>query len=300
MTIKEICIASGLTKKAIAYYEQKGLIHPGVQENGYREYGLEDLSLLRQIACLRLYGLTVPQIGQILQSEDKAAAIAALLPQQQEKLQQQKKRLESLCRLAETYDLTKAEQERKTLEADQTIQQKLRMAFPGGYGDYMCFHFGRYLGEPLDTPEKEEAYAKILSFLDDLCLDGIDPELERYLTQTMEEMPKQAWKGMDASVQEAVVDPEGYLKKHGENLRDYLRFTQTNAFQDSPAAKMKVLLQQLMDNSGYYTVFLPNLRVISKSYRDYSDQLERANDLFLQWMEEHGVSGGKTGEGESV
>ena len=59
MTIKEICEASGLTKKAVAYYEEKGLICPDVRENGYREYRKEDVQTLREVACLRFYGLTV-------------------------------------------------------------------------------------------------------------------------------------------------------------------------------------------------------------------------------------------------
>ena len=58
MTIKEICEASGLTKKAVAYYEEKGLICPDVRENGYREYRKEDVQTLREVACLRFYGLT--------------------------------------------------------------------------------------------------------------------------------------------------------------------------------------------------------------------------------------------------
>ena len=64
MTIKEICEASGLTKKAVAYYEEKGLICPDVRENGYREYRKEDVQTLREVACLRFYGLTVAQIRQ--------------------------------------------------------------------------------------------------------------------------------------------------------------------------------------------------------------------------------------------
>ena len=52
MTIKEICEASGLTKKAVAYYEEKGLICPDVRENGYREYRKEDVQTLREVACL--------------------------------------------------------------------------------------------------------------------------------------------------------------------------------------------------------------------------------------------------------
>ena len=38
MLINEVCILTGLTKKAISYYEKKGLMKPRKSENGYREY----------------------------------------------------------------------------------------------------------------------------------------------------------------------------------------------------------------------------------------------------------------------
>ena len=49
MTIKEICEASGLTKKAVAYYEEKGLICPDVRENGdvYKRQSLPDSQRIR-------------------------------------------------------------------------------------------------------------------------------------------------------------------------------------------------------------------------------------------------------------
>ena len=259
MTIKEICEASGLTKKAVAYYEEKGLICPDVRENGYREYRKEDVQTLREVACLRFYGLTVAQIRQVLESGDKAGTITALLVEKEEQLHWQKNCFRALCDLAKNYDLDKAEREKKALEAKQNIREKLRLAFPGSYGDYLSLHFGKYLGEPLDTPEKEEAYRKMVSFLDGLQLKEFSPELEQYLTQTMEPLPPQMWKKVDAAGQEAAVDPSGYLERHGEQLREYMQLMQTKKFQTSPAAQMKALLGDFLNSSGYYSIFLPNL-----------------------------------------
>lgn len=154
----------------------------------------------------------------------------------------------------------------------------------------MSLHFGKYLGEPLDTPEKEEAYRKMVSFLDGLQLKEISPELEQYLTQTMESLPPQMWKKVDAAGQEAAVDPSGYLERHGEQLREYMQLMQTKEFQTSPAAQMKALLGDFLNSSGYYSIFLPNLRILSESYRTYIGQLEQANAVFLQWMEEQKLS----------
>lgn len=120
-------------------------------------------------------GLTVAQIRQVLESGDKAGTITALLVEKEEQLHWQKNSFRALCDLAKNYDLDKAEREKKALEAKQNIREKLRLAFPGSYGDYLSLHFGKYLGEPLDTPEKEEAYRKMVSFLDGLQLKEISP-----------------------------------------------------------------------------------------------------------------------------
>ena len=75
MLLKEACARSGLTKKAVHYYESRGLLAPGVQSNGYRDYSEEDVARLREIATLRRLGIGVEQIGSILKSADKGAAL---------------------------------------------------------------------------------------------------------------------------------------------------------------------------------------------------------------------------------
>ena len=43
MLINEACNLTGLTKKAISYYEKHGLIKPRKCGNGYREYSKADI-----------------------------------------------------------------------------------------------------------------------------------------------------------------------------------------------------------------------------------------------------------------
>ncbi|MDY2632490.1 MULTISPECIES: MerR family transcriptional regulator [unclassified Clostridium] len=47
MFINEVCKLTGLTKKAISYYEKQKLIRPMKGDNGYREYTQEDVLLLK-------------------------------------------------------------------------------------------------------------------------------------------------------------------------------------------------------------------------------------------------------------
>jgi DNA-binding transcriptional MerR regulator len=65
--IAEVAGLTGLTKKAIRYYEAAGLISPASNpDNSYREYSTEDLLRLEEIAVLRALGLSVAEIREAL------------------------------------------------------------------------------------------------------------------------------------------------------------------------------------------------------------------------------------------
>ena len=49
MLRNEIQNKTGLTRKAIEYYEEKGIINPQKSENGYRDYSEKDLEVLTSI-----------------------------------------------------------------------------------------------------------------------------------------------------------------------------------------------------------------------------------------------------------
>ena len=62
MLRNEIQNKTGLTRKAIEYYEEKGLINPQKTENGYRDYSENDLEVLIQISLFRKLGISVTEI----------------------------------------------------------------------------------------------------------------------------------------------------------------------------------------------------------------------------------------------
>jgi len=62
----EVCRRTGLTKKAVEYYTQKGLVVPALLGNGYRDYKEEDVEVLRRIGVLRRFGIGMEEIGEIL------------------------------------------------------------------------------------------------------------------------------------------------------------------------------------------------------------------------------------------
>ena len=66
MKINEVEALVGVTKKNIRFYEEQGLLSPRRNsQNGYREYGEEDVAALRRIKLLRKLGLPLEEIRRM-------------------------------------------------------------------------------------------------------------------------------------------------------------------------------------------------------------------------------------------
>lgn len=63
MRIKEVEDLTGLTRKAIRYYEENGLIQTVKGANGYKEYDEETVKCLLEIKKLRLLDFSVSDIA---------------------------------------------------------------------------------------------------------------------------------------------------------------------------------------------------------------------------------------------
>ena len=75
MRIGEVARASGTTSKTLRYYEEVGLL-PAADRTpaGYRDYGAEVLDRLDFIRRGQAAGLTLAQIGQVLDIRDREQA----------------------------------------------------------------------------------------------------------------------------------------------------------------------------------------------------------------------------------
>ena len=75
LRIQEVAAETGLTPRAIRYYEELGLLAPAARSEGaYRLYDADDLERLRFIRGLRDdAGFSLAEIGQLL--EDEAARV---------------------------------------------------------------------------------------------------------------------------------------------------------------------------------------------------------------------------------
>lgn len=79
MKIKEVSDLTGLTKKAINYYEEQGLITPAKTDNGYREYTENDISKLEKIAFYRKLDISIKEIKKIMHNEDNIFVLKQII-----------------------------------------------------------------------------------------------------------------------------------------------------------------------------------------------------------------------------
>lgn len=95
MTIKEMSELTGVSARALRYYDEIGLFHPnGRSEAGYRLYDEKELEVLRQILYFREFDIPLRTIKEIM--ENPALDRKSILQTQKKMLILEKERLERL------------------------------------------------------------------------------------------------------------------------------------------------------------------------------------------------------------
>lgn len=98
MKINELCEQIGLTKKAIYYYEEEGLIFPIRLDNNYREYTPLDFKKLKIIYALRESNFSIEEIKKIFNNE------VNIIDCLEEKKQRTVLQYQSLCEMVDTLE----------------------------------------------------------------------------------------------------------------------------------------------------------------------------------------------------
>lgn len=108
MTIKEVEEQTGMSRANIRFYEAEGLVCPGRDPNGYRNYSPEDLETLRKIRLLRCLRVGIDEIRAVIRGErrlqDVLAAHAGSLASEEEELIYCRKVCEKICQEQSGYE----------------------------------------------------------------------------------------------------------------------------------------------------------------------------------------------------
>jgi len=168
------------------------------------------------------------------------------------------------------------------LETKRSILSRLLDRFPGYFGKFISLHFAPYLNERVATDEQQDAFETIIDFLDGVNI-VIPDDLKEYLddvakTIDLVDVSKKA----AASVAAAIQDPEQYLKDNREMFERYKEVKASDAYKNTPGYRLQELFAQLNRENGYNDVFIPAMRRLSSSYREYYEKLLKANEVFLK------------------
>ena len=286
MLINEVCKLTGLTKKAIEYYEKQGLIKPIKSDNGYRNYSQEDIALLNEISLYRKLDISIKDIKVIIKSRDKKDIINNIIKDKQNKeiqIKMQKRYLEEI--IENNFDRISIKQlNDEIIESEKNngefIKRELIRAFPDGMGKYLAYHFAPYLNEPIDTPDKYEVWINIVEFLDNV------PEIKipRFIQIGYENISDEISKKINDDTRNEI---NNMLNAEGEELEKYKQKLLDNIEKQNDKSLLKVMnpfykfkkqLNEFFNSSGYYDIFLPNMKILSSEYKEYHDKLIKLND----------------------
>ena len=126
MKIKQVEELVDITRKNIRFYEEQGLLSVGRSENGYREYGMEDVKRLKQIRLLRRLSVPIEDIKQLFHGK---FTLEDVLERQQVQLEHQKEsihRTQLYCR-----QLLEGRPCLETLDVDGCLEQMDRLEQEG-------------------------------------------------------------------------------------------------------------------------------------------------------------------------
>lgn len=280
MLINEACKKCSLTKKAIEYYMEQGLISPATQKNGYRSFSDEDIARLKKISVLRSLGLSVADIHIVL-SEQTATALNVISGKKILEITALQEKQKLIQELAANHDWERAHNQLQQLEKKQSVLERLINVFPGVYGRFVSLHFAPYLNEPIVTIEQQEAFDTIITFLDSARLD-IPDDLQKYLDEIAVHFDETFVETVSANTNNAIQDTEKYIAEHREEIENYMDFKQSEDYKATPTYRLEKTLQQFTGVSGYNDVFIPAMCRLSRSYQEHFEGLQKANEKFLQ------------------
>ena len=281
MLMNEAAKRCNITKKAIQYYVEQGLITPVILENGYKDFSEEEVKVLKQIVLYRKLDLSISEIKRVLANPNE---IKAILYQRTLELEREKAKQELLKKLNTGEDIEGLEKEINTIDSKSIIIKKLLELFPSYYGKFISLNFSRYLTGSIETEEQMEAFSQIIEFFDNTPNMDIPEDLQQYLDEYSEiysgeegiEKINTIVEGKETAFQNF----DEFVKDNKEVLDKYMQFKQSEEYKNSPAYKFMELMKEFCQTNGYYDTFIPAMRKLSPLYNQYYEQMLKANEEF--------------------
>ena len=279
MKRSEVEKITGLTRKAILYYEDKGLIRPHKEENNYRSYSEEDVDRLLQISIYRKLGLSLLEIKNILSTKEKE--LASILRDRQYRLELEENKKNLLEKLIKSKNFEEIAKDLEALEKEETIYERLARIFPGYFGHIFFMSYKPFLGDKLDE-DQDPVFHELIKILDSLPEIDFTEEEKAYIEKLTNDFDLETLEILNHEKIQAVYNYEDWMEDNKDKVRAYEEYKESEDYKTSQVKKISDKLRTYMVDNNYYDLVIPLIRKISPSYDDYYKKLIEANEKFLR------------------
>ena len=275
MKINDVIKEVNLSKRAIKYYEEEGLLEVQRNHNGSRDYSKENIETLKEISIYRKLGLSIQEIKEVQKSEDDAI-FADILKKMESELTEKSNEVDALRKYIQTKNADELDQQLDY----QTIADAIQDAVPGFMGFYFINHFLPYLQIRMETKEQQDAFDAIMKYWDNTEIKlPLNYKISGYLLYKF--MPKPAMKDMVKKMNQTILEytqitPEKYEKLKKQVLNG-VKFKNSFLYKYSLAGITQRRLMKELQDKGYNDIFIPNMIKLSPKYKEYHDALQAVN-----------------------
>lgn len=270
MLQNEIKQKLGITRKALQYYEEKGLISIDKYENGYRDYSNEDVEVLKKIVRFRKLGLSIKEIESVLTDGD--AALATILRNHQihlDLLQEQQTLLEYIVREGKEEEI---DEMLSNLKYKETFYDSLMALFPGYLGQSLFASYKVFMQDPI-SEEKKQYFIELIDFLDALPPFPLTREEEEKLELLSKEIRMDDLYQVSKQRVDIMKDFEAWRHENEKNLQEFQSYLESEEYRSSILFQIKEKMKQYFLENHYYETVIPLLCQCSDTYKEYYDNL---------------------------
>lgn len=273
MRLNEVIKQVDLSKRAIKFYEEKGLLKTKRDSNGYRNYTDKDISLLKEISSYRKMGIGLSDIKEIL--NDKSV-LKQILIEKKKEITISQNELEALEKFIENNNI----EELYDSVDYKTLADAIQNSIPGFYGYYFLNHFLPYLQIRIQTKEQQEAYNRLIEFWDNTNIRI--PFLMKLNSWILFKLNSKKSlivqiEQIDSQIKEMLNPTEEEYEKLKKKVNDGYKLKNSIFYKYSLIGTSQRKFMKELQNKGYNDIFIPSMIALSPKYKEYHNALMAIN-----------------------